>query len=87
MLYVLVVVYIFRNLISSLTSPNQAGVETMERSKAEANTVRRARPWRKGSHYDRERNAEAVKAVHEFPLFKIQDHQTGDLVEVEKNQF
>jgi len=59
----------------------------MERSKAEANTVRRARPWRKGSHYDRERNAEAVKAVHEFPLFKIQDHQTGDLVEVEKNQF
>jgi hypothetical protein len=32
-------------------------------------------------------NAEAVKAVHEFLRFQIQDHQTGDSTEVEKGQF
>jgi hypothetical protein len=29
-------------------------------------------------------NAEAVKVIHEFLLFQIQDHRTGDAVEVEK---
>lgn len=32
-------------------------------------------------------NAEAVKAIHEFLRFQIQDHQTGDPIEVERGQF
>ncbi|HEY8460211.1 MAG TPA: hypothetical protein VIM99_07510 [Blastocatellia bacterium] len=31
-------------------------------------------------------NAEAVKAVHEFLRFQIQDHKTGDPIEVVKGQ-
>jgi hypothetical protein len=31
--------------------------------------------------------AEAVKAVHEFLQFQIQDHQTGASTEIEKGQF
>jgi hypothetical protein len=62
------------------------GVETMKRSKAEIK-------------YQYEEidlgakvrittaNTEAVKAVHEFLRFQIQDHRTGDPIEVVKDQF
>jgi hypothetical protein len=62
------------------------GVETMKRSKAEIK-------------YQYEEidlgakvrittaNAEAVKAVHDFLRFQIQDHRTGDPIEVVKDHF
>ena len=31
-------------------------------------------------------DAEALAAIHEFLRFQIKDHQTGDSVEVEKEQ-
>ena len=61
------------------------GVETMKRSKAEIKyqyeeTDRGARVRITTA------NAEAVKAVHEFLRFQIQDHKTGDSLEVDKGQ-
>jgi hypothetical protein len=62
------------------------GVETMKQSKAEI----------KYQYEEMDRgakvrittaNAEAVKAVHEFLRFQIQDHRTGDPIEVVKKQF
>jgi len=68
-------------IIHAQTPP---GVETMKRSKAEIKY-----------HYEEiERgakvrittaNSEAVKAVHEFLRFQIQDHQTGDPIEIIKD--
>lgn len=61
------------------------GVETMKRSKAEIKYQ-----YEETDHGARVRittaNAEAVKAVHEFLRFQIQDHQTGDSLEVDKGQ-
>jgi hypothetical protein len=62
------------------------GVETMKQSKAEI----------KYQYEESDRgakvrittaNPESVKAVHEFLRFQIQDHRTGDPLEVEKDQF
>jgi hypothetical protein len=62
------------------------GVETMKRSKSEIKYQ-----YRKIDHGAMVRitakNAEAVKAVHEFLRFQIQDHQTGDSLEVDKGRF
>jgi hypothetical protein len=62
------------------------GVETMKRLKAEIKYQYR--------EIDRgamvritTTKAEAVKAVHEFLRFQIQDHQTGDSLEVGKGRF
>jgi hypothetical protein len=59
------------------------GVETMKRLKAEIKYQ-----YEEIEHGARVRistgNDEAVKAIHEFLRFQIQDHETGDTVEVEK---
>jgi hypothetical protein len=62
------------------------GVETMKRSKAEIKyqyeEIDRGAKVRITTA-----NTEAVKAVHEFLRFQIQDHRTGDPIEVVKDQF
>ncbi|HEU0176928.1 MAG TPA: hypothetical protein VFV58_21890 [Blastocatellia bacterium] len=62
------------------------GVETMKRSKADIKyqyeEIDRGAKVRITTS-----NVEAVKAIHEFLRFQIQDHQTGDPIEVVKGQF
>jgi hypothetical protein len=62
------------------------GVETMKRSKAEIKYQ-----YEESDLGAKVRittaNAEAVKAVHEFLRFQIQDHRTGDPIEIVKGQF
>lgn len=59
------------------------GIETMKRLKSEIKykyeEIEHGAQVRISSE-----NAEAVKAIHEFLRFQIQDHRTGDTVEVEK---
>jgi hypothetical protein len=62
------------------------GVETMKRSKTEIKyqyeEIDRGAKVRITTA-----NVEAVKAIHEFLRFQIQDHRTGDPIEVVKGQF
>jgi hypothetical protein len=62
------------------------GVETMKRSKAEIK-YRYEEIDRGAKVRIMTANAEAVKAVHEFLRFQIQDHRTGDPMEVVEDQF
>jgi hypothetical protein len=62
------------------------GVETMKRSKADIK-YQYEESDRGAKVLITTANAEAVKAVHEFLRFQIQDHQTGDSTEIEKGQF
>jgi hypothetical protein len=62
------------------------GVETMKRSKAEIK-YQYEEIDRGAKVHITTANAEAVKAIHEFLRFQIQDHQTGDSVEVVKGRF
>jgi len=70
-------------IIHAQTPP---GVEAMKRPKAEIKYqfegIDRGAKVRISTA-----NAEAVKAIHEFLRFQIQDHQTGDPIEVVKGQF
>ena len=59
------------------------GVETMKRLKRkityEAENTERGAQLRITTH-----DAEALTAIHSFLRFQIQDHQTGDSLEVQK---
>lgn len=62
-----------------------AGVETMKRLKAEIKyqyeEIERGADIRISTT-----NSEAIKAIHEFLRFQIQDHRTGDNVEIDSGQ-
>lgn len=67
-------------LIHSQTPP---GVPAMKRLKAEIN-YRFEELERGGLVRITTNNPEAIAAIHEFLRFQIQDHQTGDATDVEK---
>jgi len=70
-------------IIHAQTPP---GVEAMKRSKAEIK-YQYEEIERGAKVHITTANPEAVKAVHEFLRFQIQDHKTGDPIEVIKGQF
>ena len=60
------------------------GVETMKQQKG-AITYKYEQTERGGRVRISTGNGEALKAIHEFLRFQIQEHQTGDPLEVSKH--